>query len=505
MNKRIPIIGSLGLVLALFLAWMNLQYGNLNQDEGWYCYAAKMVSRGHSPYKDFAFTQGPVLPQVYSVLFPVIGKFGVAGGRFITVVFGLLAALCAGLAAAKNSKNGRIAWMAAFLLITGNVYQSYFTTVVKTYALTAFFLMAGFYLLSYRHKATLILGGAALALAAGTRLSAGIVLPITGIWLILQKERKLDWLWFGLGGGLMLLAIYAPPFIQSPEQARFGLLGYHAGRDPGGMGKIIMLKVGFISRFVQAYLIFTVLTLAALCFQPLEKKVSPFAMLMWLCGIGISAVHALAAFPYDDYQVIAFPMLAVALVLTLLPKIEEKWQAHALTFLLLASVAASFSSPVNQEWFVRGRDRIWWQFKEKSDLAVLRDVAQIVKQNSPEGSELLTQDAYLAVEANRSVPRGMEMGPFCYYPEMSREQAEKFHLLNREMLIQTLKNSTAPVAAISGYGLAIESPAIAPVPAGDLQSLQQALLIRFKPIKDVVPYFGQGHTPITIYSQTDSK
>ena len=498
MNKGLPIIGTLAVLLALFLSLMNLKHGNLNQDEGWYLYAAKMVSEGHKPYADFAFTQGPVLPQIYSALFPIIGKFGVAGGRAITTVFGLLAAGFAGLLAFRTSEKKWVALVAVFLLIAGNVYQSYFTTVVKTYGVCAFFLMSGFYLLTLRNKVALIIGGALLALAAGTRLSAGIVLPITGIWLILQKDRKLDWLWFGVGGGLMLLAIYAPPFFQLSEQVHFGLLGYHVGRDPGGLGKILTLKIGFISRFVQAYLIFTLLTLAALIFQPLGKKLNPTAGLLWLCGIGISLVHGIAAFPYDDYQAIAYPVLAAAVVLTVLPKIGNDWVMPSLSFLLLASVATAFSSPINQDWFVRGRDRIWWQFKEKSDLELLRDAAEIVKQNSPEDSVLLTQDTYLAIEANRSVPRGMEMGPFSYYPEMSTEQAKKLHLLNRELLFQTLEKSDAPIAAFSGYGLAIESPAIAEISEAERKKLSDIVEYRFDLI-DEIPHFGQAHTSLKLY------
>ncbi|WP_372797274.1 hypothetical protein, partial [Pontiella sp.] len=364
--------------------------------------------------------------------------------------------------------------------------------------LTAFFLMAGFYLLTLRNKAALIVGGALLSLAAGTRLSAGIVLPITGIWLIVQKERKLDWLWFGIGGGAMLLAVYAPPFIHSLEQAHFGLLGYHAGRDPGGLGAMLTLKVGFISRFVQAYLIFTLLTLAALIFRPREKKMDPTAGLLWCCGIGITLVHGLAAFPYDDYQAIAYPVLAAAAVLTILPRIGNEWVVPSLVFLLLASIATAFSSPINQDWFVRGRDRIWWQFKEKSDLALLRDAAEIVKQHSPEGSELLTQDTYLAIEANRSVPRGMEMGPFSYYPDMPAEQAEKLHLLNRELLFQTLETSPAPVAAFSGYGLSIESPAIAEIDTAEQDALAAVVESRFELLEEL-PDFGQAHTTLKLY------
>ena len=46
------------------LAAANLYLGDLNQDEGWYLYAAGLTAQGQLPYVDFAYTQAPVLPLV---------------------------------------------------------------------------------------------------------------------------------------------------------------------------------------------------------------------------------------------------------------------------------------------------------------------------------------------------------------------------------------------------------------------------------------------------------
>ena len=47
-------------VMAALAVW----WGALNQDEGWYLYAAQLVGAGKLPYRDFFFTQGPALPIV---------------------------------------------------------------------------------------------------------------------------------------------------------------------------------------------------------------------------------------------------------------------------------------------------------------------------------------------------------------------------------------------------------------------------------------------------------
>ncbi len=526
----------MAVVLSLLLSAANLFLGNLNQDEGWYLYAARLVSEGRVLYRDFMFTQGPALPAVYGIFTPVIHLLGVAGGRLITALFGLAAAGCAAwLAARAVSTRRHAAALCAFILTGVNVYQSYFSTIVKTYALCAFFITAGFAVLSYaaarRGIVAAFFSGILLALAACTRLSAGILLPVAGIWLILNRRKIAagSWAAFGSGGGLMLLAGLGIFFLLAPENTHFALFGYHAGRSPGGLMPLLALKAGFISRFVQAYFVFAGGVMLTFFFQnqsprrrELEKlganqmprvtdmikqayqKETPFThsfiSLLWISGAAVTLVHFAAPFPYDDYQVIIFPLLAAALAATLLPFCPEKYLLRTLALLLLVNAAAACSSPVNQEWLVSGRDRIWWKFKETPDLITLRRAGNQLREKLAGTQLLLTQDIYLAVETGATVPHGMEMGPFCYYPELPRRRAEKLNLLNTEMLIEILLEAAAPVAAFSGYGLSIASPEIAELPPEIRRTLQVALEVNYDTVEEI-ENFGQAHTTLKIYER----
>jgi hypothetical protein len=553
--------------LALLLSAANLFMGSLNQDEGWYLYAAKQITAGKVLYRDFMFTQGPALPYVYGVLFPIIGKLGVAGGRLITALFGLAAAGCAAWLAARSvaSKHWKLAALCAFILTGVNVYQSYFTVIVKTYALCAFFLAGGFVALSYtngrRGAMAAFWGGFLLALAACTRLSAGIALPVAGLWLLWNRSKvypcgqTLDkgqesgirsrsfkfqvsdfkflpaWIAFGIGGGFILLLGLGTFFLLAPENTEFALFGYHAGRSPGSLMQLIALKAGFVSRFVQAYFVFSAGLLLTFALKRLHWPVrehgfeemtldsrprlielmreanterSPFAesfvSLLWLSGALITLVHVLAPFPYDDYQVIVYPLLVAALSVTLAPHCPERQQLRAVFAVLLICTAAAFSSPLNQEWLVRGRDRIWWKFKETPDLAVLQQAGAELREQLGADGLLLTQDTYLAIEAGARVPHGMEMGPFCYYPGMPREQAETLNLLNEEMLIEILTQARAPVAAFSGYGLTVRSPEIAEISSNEWKTLRDALEAGYKKTGEI-PNFGQAHTVLEIFER----
>ncbi len=529
----------LAVALSVMLGTANLFLGSLNQDEGWYLYAAKQITEGQVLYRDFMFTQGPALPYVYGVLFPVIEKLGVEGGRLITALFGLAAAGCAAWLADRSvsKKHRKAVALCAFILTGVNVYQSYFTVIVKTYALCAFFLTAGFVALSYTNRrrggTAAFWGGFLLALAACTRLSAGIALPVAGLWLLWNRKKvfPLSWVAFGLGGGFILLLGLGTFFLLAPENTEFALFGYHAGRAPGSLVQLLALKAGFISRFVQAYFVFSTGLLLTFALKRLHWPIrergfeemtldsrpkliemmreanaprSPFERsfisLLWFSGMLITLVHFLAPFPYDDYQVIVYPLLAAALSVTLAPHCPEKQQIRAVFAVLLIGTAAALSSPLNQEWLIRGRDRIWWKFKETPDLALLQKTGAEIREKLDKDGLLLTQDTYLAVEANARVPHGMEMGPFSYYPDMPRAQAEKLNLLNEEMLIELLLQAHAPVAAFSGYGLTIRSPEIAEIPSADREKLRTALEANYKKTFEIHD-FGQAFTTLEVFER----
>lgn len=248
--------------LAIVLYAANLYFGDLNHDEGWYLYAARQVSRGLLPYRDFHFSQPPLVPFIYAFLRPLWGAGGIVGGRLLTAFFGLFSALLAAWLAWRlvPASVKFHAALTCFMLISGNIYQSYFTTIVKTYSLTALFLCGGFLALSFVHERkhawwAALFSGLFLACAAGTRISTGITLPIVGCYLIWQRKHighAWSWFMFGLAGAAALAGIFLPWFILAPEGFIFGL-SLHADRDTGGLLAFLLYKAGFISRCVRAY------------------------------------------------------------------------------------------------------------------------------------------------------------------------------------------------------------------------------------------------------------
>lgn len=539
MNRRLmAAMWGVAVAATVVLYGANLLLGDLNHDEGWYLYAARLVSEGRLPYVDFAYTQGPVMPFAYLPAVPLVRALGLAGGRLYTAFLGLgCAALSACLAARVSSRPARgPAALLAFCFVGVNVYHAYFCTVVKTYALTALLLTGGFLALAAasgrRANRYSFVSGILLMLAAGTRSSAGFVIPVVFLVALVRFYRgrgapapsaeatpasPCPWL-FAAGAIGTALLLFVPFLIKAPQGLWFALVEYHAGRDAGGLVPSLAYKAGFLSRLVHAYTAAAVAFLAAMAFFALRSHrtrvdtLAPHSRLvtrsLWFSVLAVTAVHFLAPFPYDDYQVIVYPLFAVALSVMLAePAFSRRvdgavapaspagrWVVPAV---FLAVLAAALASPINQSWFVGQRDRIWWPLKEESPLTRLRRAARFVREEAGDGAVLLTQDTYLAVEAGLRVPAGMELGPFCYFPGWDAERSAARNVLNREQFLALLERAPAEVAAFSGYGLSIRSPGVQPLSVDETRALWDALLARYEVVREIEA-FGQAETTLQI-------
>ena len=506
------------LLLAILLAAANLFLGDLNQDEGWYLYAARMVAEGQLPYRDFAFTQAPLMPFVYSLAQPLVDRWGVGGGRLFTALLGLAAAAFAAALAARlvdRSRKGAAAAL-AFVLIGVNVYHSYFSTLVKTYSLSGLLLALGFLLLTLSdsrwRRGAAFLAGAVLGLAAGTRISAGVSLPVGLIFLWAERKTwPTLWVWFGLGAAAACGALFLPFLAAAPDGFWFGLVEYHTQRHAGPLAQSLAFKAGFVSRLAQGYFLAAGMWVCVILARLLglgsadsspegsaSSAVGRTSRALWATAAGVTAIHITAPFPYDDYQVMVFPVFAAALaaaVVRLVP--NARMMRWTLWSAALLAAAGSFSSPINQDWFMQGRDRIWWRMKDQTPLQKLQRTAREIRALAAPGDRLLTQDAYLAVETGLRLPRGLELGPFSYYPDWSTEKATRRHVLNRPMLEALLRSTDAPVAALSGYSLTIRCPEVQEIGAAEQDKWRAVVEERYTP-KDVVRDFGQGYTTLRI-------
>ena len=504
--KSYGIVSALAfVVLAAASVWM----GGLNQDEGWYLYAAELAGEGRMPYRDFFFTQGPLMPAVYSLLRFSWHWAGLAGARAATCLIGL-SGICLFALTARSLVPDRAkaaAFAAVFALLGCNLYHVYYLTIPKTYALASLFVALGTFLAvkalapggGMRSRSALFAAsGFVFALAAGVRISMAAIPAAAFVALALDfRRRLLAAVWLAIGTVVGLCAAYGPSVM---DPAAFDGLcaaqAYHAARG----GRSIIFTVGSLSRLVRWYLPLFALcgvALFGLAWKGWDGEVDAAeedngfrrVALRMVTASFIAAViaHATAPFPYEDYQVPVMGLLAVLAVVPLMKGAAVESPRHNLSLVMLLatglSFGASFGSPLLEKWTTNGMDRFWVIQKGQTELSQLRDAAAKVEALDPGGKTLLTQDLYLAIETGRKVPDGLEMGPFSQ--------------LTDEEWQELLLSAPCPVAALSGYSFAIVPPECRERPFEDQMAFWEMLDVNYTRMA-VIDAFGQGATPLII-------
>lgn len=490
------------IVLSIAAVWL----GGLNQDEGWYLYAANLVAEGQMPYRDFFYTQGPQMLDVYRSFTWVWKMWGLIGARVFTLLIGLAGIVLSVILArrlAPESRRNEAALVTA-LLLGCNLYHLYYLAIPKTYALASLFVIIGFLFLTMRSRqqtALAVGAGIFLACAAATRISLGTILPVVALWLVFARRWK-DLAAFCAGALISLMLTYGPFLLNSKAFA--GLVAaqqYHAAR--GGFD--LVWSVGSLSRLVRWYLpVFVVLGLGMAgrkvkvkgaierseIAEGLREQWNGLNLLLF-SFLAVFVVQMLAPFPYEDYQVPIMGLLAVYAAVTFVSvnsNTQTLKHSNTLSLLLVLGLcfANSFGSPLLEKWMTNGQDRFWSLKKEKSELAQLRDVARRIEAQDPGGKTLLTQDIYLAIETNRKVPKGLEMGPFAMMTDAEWKK-----------LLTESAPAECAIAALSGYTFAIEPP-VCTERSVDKQLEYWSLLKKKYELVDQEEAFGQNATTLLI-------
>ena len=526
----------LAFAAAAALAAVNVWFGPLNQDEGWYLLAAQNVDRCLMPYRDFLYTQGPALPYVYGFVAGAWSDAGVLGGRLVTALFGFLAtvffAVVAGeLARRRDPDAFGPAFFLAFVLLGLSPDWAYFTAIPKTYALGSLFLALGFGLSlgapGNPNRRGSAIGGACFALAAATR--ATLCLAAVPVWIALvvlarrDRARRLDWLWFAVGCAAALAFAYAPFLLECPENFLFSQT-YHAARASAPLGEWLVLRAGFLCFLAQGYP--ALIAAAAILAAVATKKVSgskfssstpstpstsstlqpldPLYLAVVVAFVLLTLAHFLVPFPYADYNTPAMPLAAVALAVPLGGLVVRAnlrpWRVGLAA--LVASLAFVAASPWPMKWVDGEQHLFWFHSSLDSALARLRRAGRVVREQNPEGKPILTQDAYLAVEAGVPVVPGFEMGPFSIFPDLSDDEARAHRVHNVETALEAIREADYDVVALSGYTFLLGCPSTAPLPYSDRARLLSAVREeRFGETVYEAPRFGQQNTELLIYSR----
>jgi hypothetical protein len=348
------------------------------------------------------------------------------------------------------------------------------------------FASLGFYLLTIPRRRAALAAAAAVALgfAAGTRISLAILPAVGGMWLVAGRRWR-EAASFAVAGLLTLAAIYGP--FLCDDASRAGLLAaqnYHVSR--GGFDAV--WTVGSLSRLARWYLPLWVTAGLAAVFSSRAGKVG-----VALPCSGFAAVFAAqmaAPFPYDDYQVPVMGLFAAAGAALFAGCDAFSCRRAGVLAVLGMALALAFGSPLLQDWTTNAQDRFWCRKKSACELRQLRETARRIEKLDPGGKMLFTQDLYLAVETNRKVPRGLEMGPFA--------------MLGDDEWKKLIDSAPCRIAAMSGYTFAIDPPECGERPVEKQLEYWQLLRKRYRLVAKEED-FGQNATTLLILESKSAK
>lgn len=434
-------------ILATFL--LLLFFRRVNLDEGWYLGAAQRVYAGQFLYRDFAYTQTPLLPYLYGLLEPLIG-LGLYQGRLLTILLGLFAWWLSVVSAFRLG--GRRAALYSLALLATSFFAATQYTYTATYALTAC-LMAAAIDVSLRDWPTrrqTIVATILMSLAVTVRLSAIVALPPFLLYLVLSSRAWRTTLLWGLVTAVVTLGIVlGGHWWLSGDLMLYDIWGFHLDRilrTKWRLEKIRLRTVKTAIDFAVPILLgsWASIWLMRRLFQQRWAEVRRSALLvataLMACAVALFVAHIVPRTTDSYYNSLQVPMLCTAggIVLALLHQQVNRRLAYSLAvgLILLNGVTQGYAT-----W----RDGAL-PFPFQNQIAVVRQAAAIIARYTPPDATLLSFNQHLALEANRSTPPGYEMAIFSYRPTWSAEQARTYKAINNDLLFADLAAGQGAIA-----------------------------------------------------------
>ncbi len=491
MNKaRVATWVGIGLYAIGSLAYSIL--GQYNGDEGWYLYTSRLVFLGELPYRDFAYTQMPLLPYIYGVL--QIVQPSLFLGRLTGVLISV-GTLSMGIVIARRSGGGRAAGIAALLFAAFGL-GLYFNTIVKTYALVSFFFMATMFVLSSSLRDTSKYPLALLYAFGSAMVRVSALLFVAPVWLyvlIAAPSRRtrvillLETAAVGLSAAFFLLPEWAT--------ARWDLFDSHLRHWNNAPALTVFIRIlterlpDVVQNFGPALLLFA----ASLYFLALDKETKPFLwhrlpVLISALGLTLFAaahlVNGIWAVEYLVPAMTAFlPMLAIGL-----SRVYEQQSRQSRGFVQGTLVAALLLLPMTesiQHIDFSGR---------RLPLSEIGQVAAYVATHSQPDDRIFALEALgVAVEANRSALPGMNLAQFSLQL-VDNPTAQRLHVVNADMLVDSLSEASATVVLLTENDWSM----ITLLNPGSVAALKDALDSRYE-LALTVPQFGQFARILYVY------
>ncbi len=442
LEKMIPTLSWVWFVLSSSLF---VYLGQVNSDEGWYLYASQLVYAGQLPYRDFAFTQTPLLPYVYGVAQQLFSS-SIYLGRIVTVLCSAMAFWLGAQLAGRYG--GALASAVTALLGATFTYGIYFQSITKTYALTTLLCVLAWFVLHLRLSRgwRLSLMTLCVLLATLTRLSAlmfAVPFIAYALWTASRRERWLlialclsACLWLGWLG------------LPNVEALQWGLLTHHTAQwgDRSVLERVVAMLTVRAPLLFAVFPAYILLWGVLLCLGYRQIRISfcrQPTLLVTLIGLLLFALPNLASGGfYGEYFApfffIAFPLTGIAYAQVLLQR--GRYAKIVLKAALLATC-------------VLGLARGGFDFIDTSGgtapVEEIKTIATVVAANSTSDEQLFALEALVvAIEARRRVLPNQALAQFSF-SDGDTAAVERLHLLNAPMVWSYLETRLPKIVMLT--------------------------------------------------------
>lgn len=467
-SHNVHLITALLMGLAALELIFLLLFRNVNLDEGWYLWASKLVYEGRVLYRDFAYTQTPLLPYIYGAFQRLAGE-GLIQGRVLTVLFSCCTLwICTRIAQRMAGSSG--GFFCLLLAIT-STYALAYLSYTATYGLATLFIASALYVaagassLRWSEGARGSLSLLLLCLAVATRMSTIAALPPLFLYLLLSSNRpKRTALWGGLTTLVSLCFVFLPLNVVSEGLMRYDIFGFHTDRIlrlEWQLEKIFRILRETLLIFAVPLLLSTWSTFSAIVTRrnesawPRPAQAGPLLELTLLSMVvGMALLHFIPRTTSSFYHTLEAPLLWIlgGVGLQRLWVRPQKGILHALwpgsarvskgiTALITVLIVVN---GVLQTRAVVQNDLV--HVSKRPQLLVVQEAARFLETIDRQNNRLLTFSTHLALEANMMVPLGYEMSVFSYRPTWDEEKARHYKAVNNEILIQDLLSRADAVA-----------------------------------------------------------
>jgi hypothetical protein len=436
----------------LLIGILYVLFGTVNNDEGWYLYASKLVYAGKIPYVDFSYTQGPLLPYVYGIPQLIFGP-SLYVGRLTSLFFGLLT--CVFTAKLAEKLAGKTGAVVALALVCLSPFTLYFFTIVKTYALTSCLMILSLYLLfasNIRNPLKTMLSMLFMCLAAGVRVSVLPVVFLLMIYFVYAERNNMRTAILGLSTVIVTCGLLFAPFLLiNKDLSIFNLVGYHLGRaGPQSLGSILLNRGSAVVELVHVYfltlaLVFVGLVLHTYGSRERSKGDTKYWVLFCLIVLAVCAVNFFVTPTFSEYAVILAPVASVLASLGI-KKIYDYSNGNPIRNVILVMMALMvLLTPLSQ-----GPLFVKMSLKEKP-IAQIEEIGYYIKSHTPEDGRLLMFSTYAAIAADRMLLPGFEMSIFSYYSDWSTDKARQYHVINRDLLNEYIESTSAAAILLTSF------------------------------------------------------